>query len=176
MNTVYLILIKKIHTAAEYSKLAKKFLIKKICENYKLSPEDIVLLKTENGKPYIKDHPDIHFNISHTNGAIAVAFSDSPIGVDVEKIRDFNLKITERFFTPYEKKHLFCKTPDTKRSFFEIWTKKEAYIKRYGLTLSQLKSTDTKHIHTFQRGKFILSVCSESDKSILITLENESDM
>ena len=103
MNTVYLILMKKNYTAAEYSKLAKKFLIKKICENYKLLPEDIVLLKTENGKPYIKDHPDIHFNISHTNGAIAVAFSDSPIGVDVEKIRDFNLKITERFFTPYEK-------------------------------------------------------------------------
>ena len=28
------------------------------------------------GKPYFPQYPDIHFNISHTDGAVAVAISD----------------------------------------------------------------------------------------------------
>ena len=33
------------------------------------------------GKPYFPEHPDVHFNLSHTAGAVLVGLSDRPVGV-----------------------------------------------------------------------------------------------
>ena len=41
----------------------------------------------EHGKPFLADHPEIHFNISHCKNGIAVAVSDQPIGIDIESSR-----------------------------------------------------------------------------------------
>ena len=128
--------------------------------------------RTENGKPYFKNFPDFNFNISHIDGAIAICFSDYPVGVDIEKIRTFNPKVTNRYFNETEKDYVLRNGKNTNKHFFEIWTKKEAYIKCYGLTLKELKNTNTSHIHTFQKGEYIISVCSECEKSKLIVLEN----
>lgn len=40
----------------------------------------------QHGKPYLRDYPGIHFNISHCEGLVACAFSDTETGVDVERI------------------------------------------------------------------------------------------
>ena len=42
---------------------------------------------TPHGKPYFPEHPDVHFNLSHTAGAVLVGLSDRPVGVDIEHIR-----------------------------------------------------------------------------------------
>ena len=54
----------------ELSLLAKRFVCFKAGGNF-------TILKTENGKPYFKELPDFHFNISHTKDALAIAFSIS---------------------------------------------------------------------------------------------------
>ena len=36
------------------------------------------------GKPRFAKWPEIHFNLSHTDGAVLVGLSDEPIGVDIE--------------------------------------------------------------------------------------------
>ena len=48
---------------------------------------DSLLAKEENGKPYIKDRPDIHFNISHCSGLVVCAFADKPVGIDAEMVK-----------------------------------------------------------------------------------------
>ena len=41
------------------------------------------------GKPELISHPDIHFNISHSEDIAACALSRQEIGVDIEKIQPF---------------------------------------------------------------------------------------
>ena len=68
-----------------------------------------------------------------------VCFCDEPVGVDIEKIRDVNLKIKDRFFCTAEKENI-----KTNEDFFRIWTAKESYIKYLGTGLhTPLNSFDT---------------------------------
>ncbi|MBQ6847754.1 MAG: 4'-phosphopantetheinyl transferase superfamily protein [Clostridia bacterium] len=140
------------------SKKAYEFVIKKAKETLVLSAEP-QLSKGENGKPFLKDYPDFHFNISHSEDLIAVAFSDAPVGVDIEKKRSVNLKIADRFFTSDEQKSV----TDTD-SFFYVWTRKEAILKQKGESLGNIKKysvINNKNIKTFTADGFVLSVCSE---------------
>ena len=42
---------------------------------------------TSLGKPWFPEFPEVHFNLSHTGGAVLAALSDRPVGVDIERIR-----------------------------------------------------------------------------------------
>lgn len=58
-----------------------------ICQALNISNSEIKFSKGVYGKPYVDNYPGIHYNISHTRNAIAVAVSEENIGVDIEKIR-----------------------------------------------------------------------------------------
>ena len=47
----------------------------------------------ERGKPYFPDRPDLHFSLSHTEGAAMVGLSSAPIGVDIEKVRPLGPRV-----------------------------------------------------------------------------------
>lgn len=93
--------------------------------------DSLVICKNEFGKPYLKDYPNTHYNISHTKGAIVCAISDEPVGADIERVKKFNKRITERFFTKNEQNYISNKENQEER-FAEIWTMKEAYVKWIG--------------------------------------------
>ncbi|MBR4329872.1 MAG: hypothetical protein IKP71_08450, partial [Candidatus Riflebacteria bacterium] len=42
-----------------------------------------IIETTPSGKPYLKDYPNLFFNISHTDSLILIALAYSPVGVDV---------------------------------------------------------------------------------------------
>ena len=73
------------------------------------------------GKPYFPEHPDIHFNLSHTAGAVLVALSDRPVGVDIEHIRPVSQRAMQRLAGVV-----------SERAFFENWVRREARAKRSG--------------------------------------------
>jgi len=52
-----------------------------------LPPREICIAITEQGKPYLPDHPALKFNLSHSHGALAIAISYLDVGIDIEKIR-----------------------------------------------------------------------------------------
>ncbi len=66
----------------------------------------LVIEKNSFGKPYLKDYPSIHYNISHTKGAIVCAIASNPIGIDIEKKKNCNMKIAKRFFTKDEHNYI----------------------------------------------------------------------
>ena len=118
--------------------------------------------KNENGKPFLKDIP-MFFSISHTEGFCAVCISDSPVGIDCEKIdASYEEKIelfSSRYFSENEVE--FLRNSDNKLiDFFKIWTSKEAYIKKFGLNGSYLKKIDTtkEAAETFTEGEYIISI------------------
>ena len=61
----------------------------------------------QHGKPYLRDYPGIHFNISHCEGLVACAFSDTETGVDVERIREVKEKVIPKVFDRAEQELLF---------------------------------------------------------------------
>lgn len=99
--------------------------------------KSICFEKNEYGKPLLAGVKDFHFNLSHSGDWVVCAVDNVPVGIDVEKIRDVNLNLSERFFTKEE--HDYLSAMDSKKrteAFFELWTLKESYIKAEGRGLS----------------------------------------
>ena len=86
-------------------------------------------LYNEHGAPYLEDGP--YFSISHCKQGIAVAVSDTPIGIDIEAIRPFNEGLMRKTMNSEEQTHIFSSSyPETE--FIRLWTQKEAYVKMQG--------------------------------------------
>lgn len=88
---------------------------------------------TDAGKPYLIGAPDFCFSLSHTDGAVALAVSPTPVGADIECLREAPHGVAARFFTPEEQ--AYCAGADDR--FFEVWTRREALAKRSGVPLAE---------------------------------------
>ena len=96
---------------------------------------DLTTVLLENGKPVLRAHPEIHFNLSHSGSLAVCAVSDCPVGVDVETIRVCRQRVAERCFQPKELAWLDS-APDRDLAFVRLWTRKESFLKRTGEGLS----------------------------------------
>ncbi len=123
------------------------------------------LKKDKNGKPYFDGFP-AHISLSHSNGRCLAAISDVEIGADIEEIDGEDerlLRIASRYFTPDEAEYV--KVSPVKR-FFEIWCKKESYIKYTGegfsCPLSSFCVFDTDMSYSyFEFDGYGIGVCSK---------------
>ena len=116
--------------------------------------------KGSHGKPYFPG-TDIHFNISHSGDFKVLAIAETPVGVDIEKVRKADLRVAKRFC---ENEYNYITQKDSEHRFFEIWTKKEAYLKYKGTGLNGgLDSFDVfslpEGITTFRFKEYFISVC-----------------
>lgn len=108
--------------------------------NLPFSMEEIEaeLEKGEHGKPYFRHFPQIHFNISHSQGIAACAISDYEVGIDVEKIAPLRASVARRILA--EKELEFLQTFDKagqEEMFCRFWTLKESYLKLDGSGLTR---------------------------------------
>ena len=81
----------------------------------------------DSGKPY-KDN--IEFSLSHSNEYVILATSNSPIGIDIEKIKDINPNLINYSFNELDAKEI-----KTKEQFFSRWVLKESLGKCVGIGL-----------------------------------------
>ena len=116
------------------------YILKGKCDPYafvkKLAAEkfnNTEIVRTEKGKPYFKYITDLFFSISHSGDITVVAIGDTPLGVDVEKIKKADLRVIKRFL---KEEADYITEKDSNHRFFEIWTKKEAYLKCKGTGIS----------------------------------------
>ncbi len=84
-----------------------------------------------NGKPLCDF---CFFSISHSGNYAAAAVSGKPIGVDIQIPGGFKKRAKYMLFTPTENEFVNAKDPEDR--FYTLWTRKEAYIKAEGDTLS----------------------------------------
>lgn len=101
---------------------------------------DLTYTVDDYGKPQlslaaITNHKSIHFSISHTKTAIAVAIDHAPVGIDVETIvspaRISDRHFLDRTMSPAEQQQIAA-ADDPCLAFTELWTKKEALVKLLG--------------------------------------------
>ncbi|WP_071516309.1 4'-phosphopantetheinyl transferase superfamily protein [Geitlerinema sp. PCC 9228] len=114
-----------------------------LADYLQLPAAEIPFEEGERGKPKLAggwEATGIQFNLSHTQNLALVAVAyDTPVGVDVEKVRPVkNLqRLSERFFCPGEAEAIAqFPFPQQQQAFFEIWTCKEAYLKGIGCGLA----------------------------------------
>ena len=125
-----------------------------------IEPLDLQITETSTGKPILheKGARPLHFNMTHSGELAVYAFcSDTEVGVDVEEMR--TLKdldaIARRFFTSSEAEWIRSHAAaDQTSAFFQVWTRKEAYVKALGRGVSH------------GLGKF--SVLSKASNSVVV--------
>ena len=97
-------------------------------------PKEVEIVRKEGEKPRF-DTEEAYFNLSHSGGVMMLGISHSPIGVDIEKIRDIDYK-----------KFDFIDADDLE-DFFEKWTERESYLKFTGEGLSAFRREIPSEVH-----------------------------
>lgn len=164
----------------QLSSFAINILYSEVSKSLNISKKELTIERNDYGKPYFKNFPNIHFNISHTKGAVAIVISSEPIGIDIEGIGKAHLGIINRFFTEREKDYIM--RDDIDRRFFEVWTRKEAYTKYLGKGLYiPLRSFDvfTDLIYNMSIVKtinnYLLAICGNGiDSNIQVSVRQEN--
>lgn len=138
-----------------FSETGSEEFIKKALKKHS-GKDGLVIKRTQNGKPYTDGEK--HFSLSHTQGLTLCAVSDSPIGVDAEKIR--KIKNKEKIllrFTNTDAKGI----DDTE--FLEKWTAFESRVKFFGEKIADCPLTLTKstYVVTEVLDGYVVSICSQ---------------
>ena len=155
-----------------------------LCRKLNISAEALEYEAGSNGKPHLAGRSGIEFNLSHSGRWVVMAVAPAPVGVDVEKVREFDPALPGRYFAPEETAELNA-LPESRRRllFFSLWTLKESFLKARGTGLAQpLNSFRIEFgpggaIRTFQAGvplpwihfrqyaledSYVLSVCAQA--------------
>ena len=126
-----------------------------------------VILRTENGKPYLENGP--FFSVTHTKNRLYIAFSEEEIGLDAESItRAPYYETIVKKFSPAEQEEIL-----NAEDFLRHWVVKESAVKYLGGTLAQdlyklhyakgkLSYNEqplSAQINLLRHKEFILSVC-----------------
>lgn len=119
-----------IYNGKNHKGRAGEVLVKMALADYTNNKYDNPIIKRgEYGKPFFENIP-VCFSISHSGEIWVCLMSDFNVGVDIQIYKNVRYeKLAQRFFTKNEAEYI--KKQGTK-SFFEVWTKKEAFVKYTG--------------------------------------------
>lgn len=152
-------LSRKIEAAVSYSLLVEMLQSKGLLE------ELPSIEYAEGGKPYIKNYPKLHFNLSHCRRYVAVAIHSSPVGVDIECRRKVSQSLIRRVCSEDEQ-HLIAASQEPDMEFLRLWTRKESYLKYTGTgivePLTGIPPQLSSHIiktHPLPEGDGWVSIC-----------------
>ena len=159
--------------------IAGEIIVRKLLSDVaRKTPEYFIITIDCNGKPQIKNHKGLFFNISHSESKIAVVVSDEEIGIDIEVMRLYSLRLAKKICNEEELLYIFGHYPDetdftenaskeTLHRFFEIWTAKEAYFKCIGTgipSLGKMKALSCDFPKTkIENSEYVLHIVKISD-------------
>ena len=135
-----------------------------IANEFNIDAKDLRFRTGKSGKPYV-ENVKVEFSISHSGDIAVCAISDKPVGIDIERIKDVNINAAKRLFTPDEQSYVFEKWSLAKQRFFEVWTRKEAYVKMLGKGIpyfTEFSTMGNQSIETHIREKYIVSVARQN--------------
>lgn len=148
-----------------------KLLEKAVREYTSLDFDNIKFTKTANGKWVC---PDFYFSLSHTDGAICVAVSSRPVGVDIERAVPLRERFADKILTKDERTYYDTLGKEEGGEFLlDAWVKKESLFKLLGeeSLLPSLRDTLSSPV-TVQRisvkdNEYVLALAGESKKIIV---------
>lgn len=107
-------------------------------EKWGITNEDVCIARNQYGKPCLVHQPEIHYNVSHSGEWVVCVVHSSPVGIDVQELKECSWGIVEQFFHPRERAYLSSlEKGQLPQAFCDVWSMKEAYIKAIGKGLHQ---------------------------------------
>lgn len=98
---------------------------------------EINIIYNKFGKPSLNYSNNFSYNLSHSGKWVAIAYGNTEVGIDIEKIQPGKGDIADKFFTEEENCFIHeAKGREQVERFTQIWTLKESYIKYLGTGLS----------------------------------------
>ena len=91
--------------------------------------------KNEEHVEALSQFEPVFFNLSHAGEYVALAVSDTQVGIDVETKQDPGHGVAEHVFNDEERAAMKA-AEDPERYFTRLWTRKEAYVKCTGTGIS----------------------------------------
>lgn len=142
------------------------------CKDFGIDYENEEIYYGEHQKPYFLNK-NIYFNISHSEEKVMCVMSECEVGCDVEKVRNVNFDIANRFFLKSEIEELdMCSNKCEKENlFFRIWTLKESFVKCLGIGIPfKLNS-----FSILEKGTFKDHIKINTDVFSFLELDNNDD-
>jgi len=110
----------------------KELTVEELIEEIK-ETVDFQYIHGDEGKPYWKNEKMPFFNISHSDGIVVIAISDSELGIDIQKIKSKNeLQMAKRFYSEKEARIVADSEAQGFEAFYRLWARKEALGKCTG--------------------------------------------
>ena len=111
----------------------------------------------EYGKPYIDGGP--YFNLAHSGDYVILAVCEtSEVGCDIEELSDREYERLGKVVYTDDELSSLSRADDKRDRFFELWTKKEAFIKCIGegfhFPVKSLDLSDNKPYTVYNNEKF----------------------
>jgi 4'-phosphopantetheinyl transferase len=96
-----------------------------------------------DGKPRVAGFEDFHFNLTHSGRHVAIAWGNTPLGVDVQLMRTDvkQEKLARAYFTKEEQDYILQFPAHMNDRFYRVWTGKESYLKYLGTGLKKSLSS-----------------------------------
>lgn len=100
------------------------------------TPSAVPVISTlPGGKPILGQYSSLHFNLADTHDLAVLAFSHSPVGIDVERVNpDISyMPVIQQYFSKSDAMWISDKSA---LRFYLLWTRKEAILKLTGAGLT----------------------------------------
>ncbi len=158
----------------QMSDTAHSLLKRELAHYLSVDADEILIVKDDKGCPHIDGREDIFVSLSHSSGIVMCAFSDMPVGVDIESVKKRRKSVEKRVFTDGESA-LIDGAEDEDKAFILLWTLKESYLKAIGTGFAdnakeiefyslEMPIKSNKPEYTFTTGEcsgFVYSVCEK---------------
>lgn len=97
---------------------------------------DLLIERDAYGKPYLRDYPSVHFNLSHCDCAAACVVDVVPVGIDVEVIAPLDWGTVRAVLSDAEIIRV-REAEEPEVEFAVLWTRKEALVKMRGTGINE---------------------------------------
>ena len=126
-----MVLAYKFHMGRVLSAKAYLLLAQGVSEVWGID-EPLEFVMGKHGKPSLKGHPEVHFNLSHCHSGVLCVVDDRPVGCDIERIVSEVKMDLCRYCMSDEEIATITSATNPCLEFTRLWTMKEAILKLTG--------------------------------------------
>lgn len=113
---------------------ARAALRRLLAERVGILPNQLTISITAFGKPYLAQHAEIQFNLSHAGSFALIAMSSAgKIGIDIERCDRDITGLIHYVLSPLERTRACW----PEKRFIDLWVAKEAVLKALGLGVAE---------------------------------------
>ncbi len=130
----------------------------------------------KNQKPYLKDYPQIFFNLSHCRNACTCIVSDKETAADISDFRTISHN-TAKYFCSQKELTQACNSEDRNEFLVKLWTKKECLSKLDGsglyLDYKKICSEDYSNLLLVSNERYFAAYYSEKNTPVVNLTSDE---